>query len=794
MHSYPEDFYEKLEFDKILSRLSVYCFGEPAKQLIEAIRPYDNRKKIERMLDEIQEFRKCIDLGYEFPISHYSSILDEISLLRKIDYVLDLDQYIKIYIHLRMVSEIVKFFKENDRAEHLPLLFAISEQIELDKAVIDSFERIFTEEGKIKASASPELNLILKAINSKERDLNKQFSHILEKYKKLGYLTDNFESVKNGRRVLSVSAEFKRKIKGIIHDESATGKTVFIEPEDIMDISNELFELEADKRLEIYKILKLLSAQLRPYLDSFALWQKILVRYDIIRSKALFAQSYSGKKPKISEKTEFQIKKAYHPLLFLINNEQSKETISFDLSLSSQKRILIISGPNAGGKSVTLKAIGLNQLMLQSGLLVAAEEDSSFAIFQKIMMDIGDQQSLEGDLSTYSSRLMHMKHFVTESNRKSLILIDEFGSGSDPKMGGAIAEGILDTLIKKKCFGVITTHYSNIKNYAYRSENILNGAMLFDNEALKPTYKLKLGQPGSSFAFELARQIGMQEEVLEYARKKAGKDSETIDKLLIDLQSEKKGLDEEIKNSSDKSQQLTKLIESYELMKDDLEIRRKKLKKEAKEKSYLNLSDSEKEIQKMIQELKKEKKEESLKNLSKKLKTFKTEAREEIKDLSKDIFKEEIEKVKDLKVGQYVRLRSGGDAGKVISFDEKKVKIEMGILNLEVPRSEIVFAGSPLIGKSLSINTDTINNPYSLETELDIRGYSMQEARDSIQEFLDNALMGSSTRLKILHGKGSGVLRKIVWQKAKEYKDIEKIWHPKEEFGGKGVSFISFSA
>lgn len=792
MFTYPDDIYEKLEFDKVLSKIAVYCYGAPAKSLILGMRPFDNRRKIERMLDEIQEFQKSMDLGYEFPLSFYESIDEELKLLAKIDYVLDVEQYISIYVHMRMIREIELFFEPAERKAELPLLYLISNQITIDPQILDSFQAVFSDDGKIRMDASPDLERIFKLIISKERELNKAFARSIEKYRKLGYLTDNLESVKNSRRVLSVNAENKRKIKGVIHDESSTGKTVFIEPEEILEINNELFELEADKRQEIYRILKALSAQLRPYIDDFALWQKILVRYDVIRAKALFAISYEGRRPKISDKSELHYKSAYHPLLYLMNKEQEKATVPFDLELDSRKRMLVISGPNAGGKSVTLKTVGLMQLMLQAGLFIPVEEDSSFMIFQNLMIDIGDQQSLEGDLSTYSSRLIHMKKFVESANRRSMILIDEFGSGSDPKMGGAIAEAVLHALVGKKCFSVITTHYSNIKNYAYKSANILNGAMLFDKKALKPTYKLKLGQPGSSFAFELARQIGLQEEILNYARKKTGKASETIDKLLIDLQSEKKQLDDALEATEAEKGRLNRLIETYERMKDDLEIRRKKLKKEAREKSYLNLSDSEREIQKLIREARKTKQEEELRALSSKLKSMKEEARDEIKDLSNTIFREEAEKVKDLKRGDYVKLKSGGDPGRVIDFDDKKVKLEMGMLQVEVPRSEIINSKAPINARKSSVVTKTVHNPHALESKLDIRGYSKAEAEATVQEFLDNALLGSSSLLKILHGKGTGVLKKLVWAKAKEYKDITKIWHPEEEFGGAGVSFIKF--
>lgn len=792
MYLYPEDIFEKLEFNKILERLSEFCMGDPARHQVLAMRTFNHKTKIERMLDEIVEYQKSDSLSYDFPLVNYTSVLNELGLLKTIDYVLEIEDYIKLFIHIKTVNDIVLFFNEGKRKEELPLLYNIASQIEIDSSLIERFDQIFSEDGKIKPSASPELKKVFSAIRSKERELEEQFNSILKRYKKEGLLSDNLESVKNSRRVLSVNVENKRKIKGIIHDESKTGKTVFIEPEEIMNINNDLFELEARKRQEVYKILKALSALIRPHLDDFLLWQKILIRYDLIRSKAKFSHLYDGCRPHIEEGSQFEIKKTYHPLLLIMNNEQRKSTVPFSLTLNNDKRILVISGPNAGGKSVTLKALGLNQLMLQSGMLIPCDENSKFGLFSKMMIDIGDQQSLEGDLSTYSSRLLHMKHFVEKADKRTMILMDEFGSGSDPKMGGAIAEGVLDKLVKKRTFALITTHYSNIKNFAYKNKHIVNGAMLFNKDELKPTYKLKVGQPGSSFAFEIANKIGLSEEVLSYAKNKAGKDSEKVDRLLIDLQEEKKVLDEELLSTYDEKHRLKKLIETYERMKSELDIRRKKMKLEAREKTYLNVSDSERELQHLIKKIKEDQNIEKAKSAIQRAKNIKKETRNEMSDLSDDVFQKEIEEVKNLEVGQFVKLRTGGQPGQVIQLNDKKVRLQMGILQMEVPRSEVILANQPIEQKSKSIITDTKHNPHSLETKLDIRGYTKQDASEALQEFFDNSLLGSSSQLKILHGKGSGVLKKLVWKKAKEYKDFQKIWHPEEEFGGHGVTFVSF--
>ena len=793
MHLYPSDIFEKLEFDKILERLSTYCLGDPARQLVLSVRIFSHKQKIEALLDEVKEYQKSIDLQKTFPLHHYESVLEELRLLRTVDIVLDVEAYIKIYVHIKNIAEIVAFFLDKENRAAFPLLLNIADRIELDPDLIKKFDKIFTDDGKIKNSASLELASIFSSIGSKERELEKVFKNLAKKYKVEGYLTDNVESFKNSRRVLSVNAENKRKIKGVIHDESATGRTVFIEPEEVMSINNDLFELEARKRHEVYKILKELGNYLRPYIDDFLLWQRILVRYDLIRAKAQFAISYDGKRPNLTEDKSFHLKEAYHPLLYLLNKEANKSTIPFDLSLDEKKRILVISGPNAGGKSVTLKSVGLLQLMLQSGMLVPVADDSSFTLYGKMMIDIGDQQSLEGDLSTYSSRLLHMKHFIEKCDKNTIVLMDEFGSGSDPKMGGAIAEAVLDRLVYKKCFGLITTHYSNIKNYAYKSKSILNGAMMFDKDELSPTYRLKVGQPGSSFAFEIADKIGLDKRILQYAKQKAGKDSKTVDRLLIDLQHEKQALEKELLEAYDERHRLKKLIETYESMKGSLDIKRKRLKLETKEKDQFQISKYEQELQDLIKQLKKEKSLEKAQATVKKLKEERSNKQKEIKAISDEVYKVELEKVKDLELGQFVKFRNGSEPGKVVGMDEKKVRLEIGNMQFELPRHEIILANTPIETKKKTINLDTLLNPQTFETELDIRGYSKMEAMEAIEEFLDDALMSNSvSNLKVLHGKGTGVLKRTLWKKVKEYKDIQKIWHPEEEFGGSGVTYISF--
>ena len=396
------------------------------------------------------------------------------------------------------------YFRDFKRQRTYLQLYEICGAIDIDPGLSSEIDRILDDEGNVRPDASIELSQISKRINKKERELDSTFKQVADRAKKSGYLADTVESLRNGRRVLTVSAEHKRKIGGVIHDESATGKTVFLEPIEVQMINNEIVNLYADRRKEIYKILSLLCMHLRPYADALVKVEYIVTQLDIIHAKARLAILLDADKPKVTGKASFGYRAAYNPVLYIKNKKLGIPTIPFDLDLHTPNRILVLSGPNAGGKSVTLKTAGILQLMLQSGMLIPCDPNSKIGIFDSIYTDIGDQKSMEDDLSTYSSRLKNMKYFLENANEKSLILIDEFGSGTDPNVGGAIAESILRQLNFNKTNGVITTHYSNLKYFAFKTKGILNGSMEFDTQSIRPTYHLIVGKPWNSFAYEIA--------------------------------------------------------------------------------------------------------------------------------------------------------------------------------------------------------------------------------------------------------------------------------------------------
>ncbi len=792
MNFLPTDIFEKLEFDKILSLLEKKCLGEPAKQTISSIRPRNQIFIIERLLKEVKEYTLSFEEDKHIPMANYVDISEELKMLEIEGSILPIEQIISIKNQLWIIHAIFKYFShENQRI--YPTIYDLIRPLTFDEQLIFAIEKIIDEDGSIKRTASPELMQIHKAKSSKFRELNKQFAQTIQSFKNKGWLTDNIESFRNGRRVLSVPSEHKRKIRGIIHDESATGKTAFIEPDNIIDINNDLFDLENEEKREVRRILRELCAKLRPYVKGMKKYQEILIRLDVIQAKARLAVDLQADLPKIKDQPQFDFKTSYHPLLFLINRSEGKKTIPFDLTLHGNNRILMLSGPNAGGKSVAMKAVGLLQMMLQAGMLVPSDPESEYGIFHHFFADIGDQQSLEDDLSTYSSRLKNMKSFLQHADHHSLVLIDEFGSGTDPKIGGAIAESILNQLHKKKIFGFITTHYSILKVFAFKTKGIVNGAMRFDKDTLSPTYELQVGKPGSSYGFEIANKIGLDKKVIQYAKKKIGKNERAVDQLLIDLQKEKQELEEKLSLAQSQQKHLDHLVKNYEKMAGDLEVSRKKLKLEVKEFAMQKSAQDNKALEKLVREIKEEKSLEKAKKLAAESRAKRKETSQEVHQLKESIYYKESQKqTREIVEGDFVKLKTGGSTGKVVRIDKKKVVIQMGVLNMTVHLRDLVLVGEPLeIQKNKGIRSNLIEQKSNFHSKIDLRGMRREEALQILEKYIDQALVSGISNLEIIHGKGDGILRKAVKDKLKEYQINFEISHPKPEHGGDGVTLVA---
>lgn len=792
----PKDVFEKLEFDKVIELVVRECLGALGQEAARSLKPIHAKERIERLLLEVSELKLSMTENDHFPLKVYEDIAEDLKMLAVENYVLSVEGLQRVNVTMRSVKNILKFFT-NTRKEIYPHLFDIVREVNFDNELIKAIDAIIDEEGDIRPDASPTLQSIRRGINSKQQELEKVFRKLINEYRKNGWLSDSTESFRNGRRVLSVPSEHKRKIRGIIHDESSTGRTAFIEPDPVININNDIFDLENEEKREIFRLLKELSATLRPYCPVFAYYQELLIRFDLIRAKAAFAVKINGVMPKLKDGPSLGLINALHPLLYLKNLPLERPTIAFDLSLYGPNRVLVLSGPNAGGKSISMKTVGLCQLMLQSGLLISVDEQSEMGIFESVFTDIGDQQSLEDDLSTYSSRLKNMRLFLEKANKNSLILIDEFGSGTDPKIGGAIAEAILKELNQREVYGVITTHYSNLKLFAFKTRGIVNGAMNFNKENLSPTYEMKIGRPGSSFAFEIAEKSGLSRKVLKYAKHKTGANEKAIDELLIDLQREKKELEDKLAEMTNREAKLQKLIRSYDMMNKELEYKRKKMKLEAKEKNLQQAAQENKIMEKLVREIREEKNLEKAKENAAKIRAERKKLNDTVHGLREEIYYQPTTKEKNnqpIAPGDFVKLRTGGATGKVESISKNKAIVMMGLMKMTANIRDLQHANEPLdIKKTKGIQTNTVGNAAKFESKLDIRGLSKSEALKVLENFVDKALISSATHLNIVHGKGSGVLRDAVKSKLREYSDVGRIYHPEREFGGDGVTMVEFA-
>ena len=791
MELHPGDIFEKLEFTKVLHLVQEECQGEEGRSYFESIKILSDKNAIHVLLEEVDEWKKAIERSSVIPFGQYDTIEEALYLLSKEGYVLEVEAIQKIHRILYLGGQLFNYFQDYTVQKSMPHLSKLGLSIQIDVRLAKEIERVFDEEGNVRPNASENLSKISKAINNKEREADKVFRQEMLFYRDKGYLTEGFETIKNGRNVLMVAAEAKRKIPGIIHDESATGKTVYIEPEKTLAINNEVHNLYAERRAEIYKIVRELCNTLRPFVEEIRAISSLIVKFDTIRAKARFAIRIKASKPLLSSKAELVLKEAYNPLLWLRLTENKHETIPFDLELNKANRFLILSGPNAGGKSVTLKTVGLVHLMVQSGMLIPANENSRVCIFNNFFADIGDQQSIDDDLSTYSSHLANMKKVLEKADERSLVMIDEFGSGTDPKIGGGIAEAILNKLQGVKCFGIVTTHYSNLKYFAFKHQGFINGCMEFDKKGLKPTYQLIVGKPGSSFAFEIAAKTGLPEDVINYAKTQAGHHEKSMEEMLVNLQAERQEFEKKMAAVLEKEEKLDRLVKTYEQLHGELEYKRKKIKLEQKESALYQSSEMQRELQKMIKEMKSvaevEKVAQKLEESKQAKETFTTQ----INELKNEMFKHTVKTQKAIEVGSYAQVRSGTSIGKVLSIEKEVAELELGYFKIKVPLKDLIPSTKPMeTYAERSVVTSNISGIGNFETKLDLRGYRADEAMVFLEEFLEKAIINNAHELRIIHGVGNGVLKKKVHQKFREYKDIKSYWHPEEQLGGEGVTYV----
>ncbi|MCO5291534.1 MAG: DNA mismatch repair protein MutS [Chitinophagaceae bacterium] len=692
MKLYPESAYIQLEFDKVKELLKAYCQCEYAKQKADQLRIHTHKKFIDTELKQSHEYKQLIQNGIHFPNDYTLNLYKELKLLSISGAVLAGDQLLEIRKLAESMEKIFRWF-DTERRQAYEGLTEIIKDTYYEKAIIALIDDVVDEQGQVKDSASPELAEIRMNLYRKRNELRRVFEKIISRLNKQGYLADIEESFMNGRRVVAVFAEQKRMVKGILHGESDSRRTAFIEPEETSHLNNEVSHLENDERKEIYRILRKLTERLSAYSELLKVYHIILGEFDFIRAKAKFAMDISGEYPLVADKAQIHLVNGYHPLLFLYNKKLNKPTIPLTLSLDQSRRILLISGPNAGGKTVAMKTIGLLQMMVQSGLLVPVNPSSHFGIFKQLMIHIGDTQSLEFELSTYSSHLIHMKYFMENANGKTLFFIDELGSGSDPSLGGAFAEVIMLELLKKHSYGVVTTHYLNLKVMAGKTAGIVNGAMAFDEKRLQPQFQLIVGKPGSSYTFSIAERIGLDKRLIEKAKSLVDEDQYRLDKLL-------NRTEQDLRDIAKKDKELHHLIKENERLQKEMEKVMDKekhrqqvavLKEQNKisEQRIAYLKDMERKLKEITLQWKKEEdKTKLIKAISGLL--FNRGEKQKASKMQKKIESKYEEIGGEIKIGDKVKMKRNLQVGEVLEIKGKRAVVKIGLLPMQVELVDLV--------------------------------------------------------------------------------------------------------
>lgn len=821
---YPASFEQKTGFDKIKELIAAKCLSGLGTERVEALSFTDKYDTLQTWLHQTEEFVRILQEEDEFPVNYFFDVRPALKKIRIEGTYLDEEELFDLRRSLDTIRQIVRFFhQEEPEKTPYPCLQVLSGNVAVFPQQIASIDKILDKFGKIKDSASPELQRIRREITAVFASISKNLNNILRLAQSEGIVNkDVTPTMRDGRLVIPVVPAYKRKIKGIVHDESASGKTVFIEPAEVVEANNRVRELENEERREIMRILTQFTDQLRPDVEDICYSYEFLADIDFIRAKALFALQINAILPVVENKPQIDWVQAIHPLLSLSLHKQGKKVVPLDITLQADKRILLISGPNAGGKSVCLKTVGLLQYMVQCGLLIPLRENSRVGIFKDIFIDIGDEQSIENDLSTYSSHLTNMKYFVRNCSGRSLLLIDEFGSGTEPQIGGAIAEALLDRFNRREVFGVITTHYQNLKHFAEDTAGIVNGAMLYDRNQMQPLFRLSIGNPGSSFAIEIARKIGLPEDVIAEASEKVGSDYIDMDKYLQDIVRDKRYWENKRQNIRLKEKKLEELSARYEKDLKELDEQRKEWMKRAKSEAEVVLQQANAQIENTIRQIKEAQAEkEKTRAVRQEFEAFKQsvaaqenvsddkitrkikqlQEREQRKKAKQKKKEKEIWKPEVIEPGDNVRIKGQNTVGEVIEIQGKNSIVIFGMLKSTVKTELLEKVSKNQVKKVQPKNTfvseqtadDIRERKLNFKQEIDVRGMRGDEALQAVTYFIDDAILVGVSRVRILHGTGTGILRQLIRQYLKTVPGVAHFQDEHVQFGGAGITVVELA-
>lgn len=837
---YPSNFENKIQFSEIRSLLKGYCLCQLGKDKVDEMAFSGDVAVINTMLRQTREFRRLQEESDDFPLQFFFDMRESVKRIRLEGTHLEENEIFDLRRSLETIAAIVRFLDRgsDEGVYDYPTLHELTEGVLTFPEILRSIDQILDKYGKVKDSASPALADIRMQLHKAEGSVSRTLYSILRAAQSEGLVDkDVTPTVRDGRLVVPIAPGLKRKIKGIVHDESSTGKTVFVEPTEVVEANNRIRELEAEERREVVRILVDFTKLVRPYVNEIIYAYLLLAEIDFIRARAEFAALVGGIEPEVQAAPVIDWISSRHPLLWLALKKQDKPVVPLDITLTRDRHILIISGPNAGGKSVCLKTVGLLQYMLQCGLSVPMSERSTVGVFKNLMIDIGDEQSIENDLSTYSSHLLNMKNMMRQANDGTLLLIDEFGTGTEPQIGGAMAEAVLNQFVKKQAWGVITTHYQNLKHYADSHDGIANGAMLYDRHEMRPLFQLAIGQPGSSFAIEIARKTGIPEEVIKEASEMVGSDYIQSDKYLQDIVRDKRYWENKRQNVHQREKELERTVARYEKEIADLEQSRKDILRKAKEQAEELLKESNKKIENAIREIRESQAEkEETKRIREELNEFKAGVSEIDAKANDDLIAKKIRQIQErkerhkkhkdekaererqaaaklreaaskaakkegrnLEVGDSVKIKGLSTVGKIESMDGKNATVIFGGMRTKMPASRLEYVDmaeakkedvAPVFNVSRETRETIDNRKLNFHQDLDVRGMRGDEALNAVMYFIDDACLVGMSRVRILHGKGNGILRQLIRQYLATVSSVTSFRDEHVQFGGAGITVV----
>ena len=829
---YPQNFEQKIGFDQIRQLVKGKCLSTLGMERVDEMAFSDDYREIDRRLEQVMEFISILQGEDDFPSQYFFDVRSSLKRIRVEGLYMDESELFDLRRSLETIRDVVRFLRQTDDEEDeeahspYPALYELAGEVMVFPMLIARINDILDKFGKVKDNASPELLRIRRELAATTGSISRSLNSILRTAQAEGYVEkDVTPTMRDGRLVIPVAPGMKRKIRGIVHDESATGKTVFIEPAEVVEANNRIRELEGEERREIIRILTDFSSVVRPHVPALLQSYEFLAEVDFIRAKALWGMETGSGKPSLEERQVVDWFDAVHPLLQISLAKHGKKVVPLDIELTREQRILLISGPNAGGKSVCLKTVGLLQYMLQCGMPVSMNERSHAGVFRHIFIDIGDEQSIEDDLSTYSSHLTNMKNMMKYCDGQSLILIDEFGGGTEPQIGGAIAEAVLKRFNQKGTFGVITTHYQNLKHFAEDHEGVVNGAMLYDRHEMRALFQLQIGNPGSSFAVEIARKIGLPEDVIADASEIVGSEYIQSDKYLQDIVRDKRYWETKRQNIRRREKQMEETIARYERELEELDRSRKEILKKAKEDAGRLLEESNARIENTIRTIKEAQAE---KERTREVRQDLADFRRQVEEADKAAMEEKIArkmdrlrekqerrkerkerqgnepsvqpvvKVKPIGAGDYVRIKGQTSVGQVMELNGKNAVVMFGLMKTNVKADRLERADAPkqtnTMAKATFVSSETQDRMYekklNFKQDIDVRGMRGDEAVQAVTYFIDDAILVSVSRVRILHGTGSGILRTLIRQYLATVPGVADFKDEHVQFGGAGITVV----